>query len=61
MKTSIFTVLTFLSGMGAAFLQSDILAAEGLTKLSLHVALNGYPDAEKCTLKNVAVRKEWFV
>lgn len=61
MKISVFTGIVLLSGAGATFLQSDILAAEGVTKLGLHVAQHGYPNAEQCTLKNVAVRKEWFV
>lgn len=45
----------------ATFMETDILAAAGLAKLGLHVALNGYPNPEKCTLENVAVRREWYV
>lgn len=61
MKFSALTAALLLSGTSATFLESDVLAAEGLTKLGLHVAVNGYPNAEQCTLKNVAVRREWYV
>lgn len=40
-------------------LQSDALAAQGLVNLGLYTAKNGYPNAQKCNLKNTAVRKEW--
>ena len=43
----------------ATFMKTDVLAAAGLAKLGFHVALHGYPNAEKCTLTNVAVRREW--
>lgn len=45
---------------GASAFETDNLAAEGLAKLNLHVAYEGYPNAEQCTLKNVAVRREWY-
>ena len=54
-------VAALLGSASATFLESDRLAAEGLMKLSLHVAENGYPNAEQCTLKSVAVRREWYV
>ena len=60
MKLLVITVAVLLGGTRATFLQSDILAAEGLTKLGLHVAENGYPNAKHCTLKDVAVRREWY-
>ncbi|KAF2002056.1 Di-copper centre-containing protein [Amniculicola lignicola CBS 123094] len=41
------------------FLETDALAAVGVFNLGLNVALNGYPNAPKCTLANVAVRREW--
>lgn len=47
------------SGVDAIFMETDVLAAAGLAKLGLHVAINGYPNAEKCTLENVSVRREW--
>lgn len=50
-----------LGSVGATFMETDILAAAGLSKLGLHVALNGYPNPEKCTLENVSVRREWYV
>ncbi|KAF3052247.1 hypothetical protein E8E11_011198 [Didymella keratinophila] len=46
-------------GVEAIFMETDVLAAAGLAKLGLHVAINGYPNAEKCTLENVSVRREW--
>ncbi|KAF2274321.1 Di-copper centre-containing protein [Westerdykella ornata] len=41
------------------FLETDALAAEGVFRLGLHVALNGYPNSQKCTLANVSYRREW--
>jgi tyrosinase len=41
------------------FLETDALAAEGVFKLGLNVALEGYPNPAKCTLRNVAYRREW--
>ncbi|KAK4670793.1 hypothetical protein QC764_603730 [Podospora pseudoanserina] len=38
-------------------LQTDILAAAALGKLTLHAAQNR--DATTCTLENVAIRREW--
>lgn len=46
---------------GAMLMETDILAAAGLAKLGLHVAINGYPNPEQCTLENVSVRREWCV
>jgi tyrosinase len=43
------------------FQENDALAAKGMTNLAAHVAKNGYPAPEKCTLQNVAVRREWLV
>jgi tyrosinase len=48
-----------LDGRGFAFLETDALAAEGVFKLGLNVALEGYPNPQKCTLRNVAYRREW--
>ena len=45
----------------ATFMETDVLAATGLAKLGLHVALHGYPNPEKCTLENVTVQREWYV
>jgi tyrosinase len=44
-----------------SFLETDSLAAEGVFKLGLYTALNGYPDIKKCNLLNVAYRREWYV
>lgn len=59
MKFTATIVAILLGSTGATILESDALAAKGLTKLGLHVAVNGYPNPEQCTLKKVAVRKEW--
>ena len=61
MKFSTATVAVLLGGTSATFLESNVLAAEGLTKLGIHVAVHGYPNGDHCTLKNVAVRREWYV
>jgi len=45
---------------GTSAFEIDKLAAEGFAKLTLHVAHEGYPNAEFCTLDNVAVRREWY-
>jgi tyrosinase len=53
-------ILSVLLGSSCATtLESDALAVKGRTKLALHIAGHGYPNPEQCTLKNVAVRKEW--
>ncbi|ORX97795.1 hypothetical protein BCR34DRAFT_159763 [Clohesyomyces aquaticus] len=67
MKFSKIAAATLLSTAGAApleqrtswLLEVDALAAEGVFNLGLYVALHGYPNPSKCTLSNVAVRKEW--
>jgi tyrosinase len=61
MRVSTLAVAIFCGIVGATFMGNDALAAQALAKLTLNVAQNGYPNAEKCTLKNVAVRQEWFV
>lgn len=38
-------------------LQTDILAAAALGKLTLHATQNR--DTTTCTLENVAIRREW--
>ncbi|KAF2263579.1 Di-copper centre-containing protein [Lojkania enalia] len=68
MKFSRVAAAALVSGAGAApldldkrgiFLETDALAAAGVFNLGLHVALNGYPNPQKCTLRNVAIRREW--
>lgn len=65
MKVGSLAAAAFLSGVGAApldarnFLETDALAAEGVFNLGLNVAFHGYPNPSKCTLKNVAIRREW--
>lgn len=65
MKISGVAAVALISGIGAVplekrtFLETDALAAQGVLNLGFYVALNGYPDAKKCTLQNVAVRREW--
>lgn len=38
----------------------DLLAVKGIFNLGLNVAFKGYPNKQKCTLANVAVRREWY-
>lgn len=65
MKLSSVAAAALLGCVGAAplesrtFLETDALAANGVFNLGLNVAYHGYPNAQKCTLKNVAVRREW--
>ncbi|KAL6704696.1 hypothetical protein ACN47E_007978 [Coniothyrium glycines] len=65
MKFSSVVASALLGSVGAAplesrtFLESDALAAQGLVKLGLYTAKNGFPNAQKCNLGNVAVRREW--
>jgi tyrosinase len=59
MKISTLTVALLIGSVSAFFQEHDVLAAKGLEKLAVHVARNGYPNPEKCTLKNVSVRREW--
>jgi tyrosinase len=39
----------------------DSLAAQGLHKLEAYYSKNALPTPKKCTLDNVAVRREWLV
>ena len=59
MKISAITTALLVGSASAIFQENDLLAAKGLEKLAVHVARNGYPNPEKCTLKNVSVRREW--
>jgi len=61
MKVSTLATAILYGGVGASLVENDALAVEALAKLTSNVAQNGYPDAEKCTLDNVAVRREWQV
>jgi tyrosinase len=45
----------------AKHMEVDKLADKGMAKLRAYIAKNGYPNPEKCTLENAAVRKEWLV
>lgn len=40
-------------------MEVDGLAAQAMHSLELHYAENPYPNAEKCTLENAEVRREW--
>lgn len=56
------TVLTAgLAGTASAikFMENDALAAKGMINLGFQLAENGYPSPETCTLKNLAIRREW--
>jgi len=61
MKVSTLATAILFGGVGASIVENDALAVEALAKLTSNVAQNSYPDAEKCTLDNVAVRREWQV
>lgn len=60
MKVATLAIANICGSVTATLVENDILAAQALAKLSLNVAENGYPNVEKCTLKNVAVRQEWL-
>lgn len=66
MKFSSIAIVALVGSVGAAPLdtragyQTDALAAQGAANLAAYVAKNGYPS-KQCTLKNVAVRKEWYL
>jgi tyrosinase len=61
MKAATLAAVITMGSVGASFVENDALAAEALAKLTTNVAQHGYPNAEECTLDNVAVRKEWSV
>lgn len=47
------------STTSAKFMENDRLAAEGMTKLEIHLAKNGIPSPGTCTLDKASVRREW--
>ncbi|KAI8942273.1 hypothetical protein NX059_000352 [Plenodomus lindquistii] len=47
------------SASATKFMEVDALAAEGMFKLGMHIAENGYPSPKTCTMENVSVRREW--
>ena len=54
--------LALVSGAGAfKITDHDKLAALGLANVGIDVAKHGYPNPGQCTLKNVRVRREWYV
>jgi tyrosinase len=63
MKFSIIFTAGLMASANAAprakHMENDKLADKGMANLKAHIAMNGYPNPEKCTLKNAAVRKEW--
>jgi hypothetical protein len=66
MKFPSVAIVALVGSVGAAPLdtrngyQTDALAAQGAANLAAYVDKNGYPN-KQCTLKNVAVRKEWYI
>ncbi|KAF2130893.1 Di-copper centre-containing protein [Dothidotthia symphoricarpi CBS 119687] len=52
-------VATLVGSIDATLLESDLLSAQAVLNLGVHVAQNGYPNPQKCTLRNVAIRREW--
>lgn len=61
MRVLILAIAALASCVSATFGQHDALAAQGLLELSLHVATEGLPEPKTCSLKNVRVRREWYV
>ena len=61
MKLSQIATSALIACVSARFGEHDAMAAHGLFNLGLHVAINGYPNGDICTLKNVRIRKEWYV
>jgi hypothetical protein len=61
MKISTLVIAALASGSSESFGQHDALAAQSLLKLVLHVATEGVPEPKTCSLKNVRVRREWYV
>ncbi|KAF2644631.1 Di-copper centre-containing protein [Massarina eburnea CBS 473.64] len=68
MKILRLATVVLLSGAGAApvdteetqtLLETDALVAQGVLNLRSYSAKHGYPNPQTCTLKNVAVRREW--
>jgi tyrosinase len=63
MKFSIILTAGLMASANAApkakHMENDKLADKGMANLKAYIATNGYPNREKCTLKNAAVRKEW--
>ncbi|KAH7088058.1 hypothetical protein FB567DRAFT_494149 [Paraphoma chrysanthemicola] len=47
------------SASAAKFMEVDSLAAQGMFNLGLHIAENGYPSPETCTMDSVSIRREW--
>jgi tyrosinase len=41
------------------FMENDALAAEGVLKLSLHLAEKGIPGPGTCTPDKLSIRREW--
>lgn len=41
------------------FGEQEALAANAVFNIGLNAVQNGYPSPSTCTLKNVAVRREW--
>lgn len=67
MKISSIVAAALLSGASAAplddrtVLESDALTVKGALNLGFYIAKNGYPNEQKCSAKNTAVRREWYV
>jgi hypothetical protein len=67
MKLSGVVVAAVLGGVAAvpserhSAYKSDELMTASFKSLKAYTDKNGYPNAQKCTLKNASVRKEWYV
>ncbi|EMD63643.1 hypothetical protein GGP41_005712 [Bipolaris sorokiniana] len=59
MKISTYLGIALAGSTSAKFMENDHLAAEGMTKLAIHLTKNGIPSPGTCTLDKVSVRREW--
>ncbi len=64
MRFSSIAVAAVLFGAGSAspafkFGEQEALAAKAVINIGVNAAQNGYPSPKTCTLRNVAVRREW--
>jgi tyrosinase len=59
MKITTYLSVALVGSTNAKFMENDLLAAEGMARLGIHLAKNGLPSPGTCTLDKVSVRREW--
>ncbi|KAH7398700.1 hypothetical protein DE146DRAFT_677855 [Phaeosphaeria sp. MPI-PUGE-AT-0046c] len=59
MRLRYISITALLGCTSATFGQHDALAAQGMLNLEAHIATNGYPEPQACSLEKSRVRKEW--